>query len=89
MKMMMMMTLHSSKGKMNNLSIVGSIVNIIAMVLNARGDKVLPWYLWGVSNTVLLILAAIRGDIGQVMLWTAYSVINLKMIVQDIRRREK
>ena len=61
---------------MQILSIVSSIIAIISYYLITKKD-IRGLYGWCFSNTVMLILAISRNDIGQIILWITYNVLNV------------
>lgn len=61
---------------MQIISIIGSIIAIISYFLITR-KNVIGLYGWCISNTIMLVLAIIRKDYGQILLWSIYNILNL------------
>lgn len=73
---------------MQTLSIVSSIIAIISYYLITKKD-IRGLYGWCFSNTVMLILAISRNDIGQIILWITYNVLNVYGIYNWKKDTEK
>jgi len=58
------------------MSVIASIVNVVAYYFVAKKD-ILGIKLWIVGNTLMLILAIYRIDIGQICMWVAYNILNI------------